>query len=59
MSEKEKELVYFTYNKNATNLGNLYFSPKFHKRSFNFLGIPVMSNWNFYQKSFRILGFLS
>ena len=41
----EKELKYFTYNnKNATNLGKLYFLPKIHKRLFNVPGTPVISN---------------
>ena len=41
----EKEVKYFTYNnKNATNLGRLYFLLKIYKRLFNVPGIPVISN---------------
>ena len=41
----EKEMKYFTYNnKNAANIGKLYFLPKIHKLLFNISGRPVISN---------------
>ena len=41
----EKELKYFTYKyKKATNFGKMYLLLKIHKRLFNVLGRPVISN---------------
>ena len=41
----EKELKYFIINhRKATNLGKMYLLPKIHKRLYNVLGRPVISN---------------
>ena len=41
----EKELKYFTYIfKNASCFGKTYFLPKIHKRLYNVLGHPIISN---------------
>ena len=43
----EKQLKYFAYEyKKATNLGKLYLLPENHKRLFNVLGRPVISNFS-------------
>ena len=40
-----KQLKYFTYeHKKATNFDKLYLLPKIHRRPFNVLGKPVISN---------------
>ena len=42
--QKKTWILYYN-NKNATNLGKLYFLPKTHKRLFNVPGRPVI--WNY------------